>query len=88
MVTGNDRGGGNDYSLGNVSCAGNNSIEFQLGDVIGYYSVSYQLWSVANDGYISYHHNTNSLLKTFDINNADITYNNRRPLIQVMYGKI
>ena len=88
LVTGNDQGHGNDYSLGNVSCTGNNSIEFQLGDVIGYYSVSYKLWSIESNGYNSYHHDTNSLLKTFDITNVDTRNTNKRPLIQVMYGKI
>ena len=30
-------GNGDEYYLGNVSCTGNNRIEFQSGDVIGYY---------------------------------------------------
>ena len=84
---------GDDYHLGNVSCTGNNRIEFQSGDVIGYHhgsSVLYQLWSIESNGYTSYHHNnTENPLETFNINNNNISLtDNRQPLIEVMHGKI
>ena len=89
MMTGT---GGNEYYLGAVSCTGNNRIEFQSGDVIGYHqgdSVRYRLWSVNNNGYTAYYYNNvPNPLNTFNINDADDTGNNRQPLIQVMYGKI
>ena len=80
---------GNDYYLGNVSCAGNNSIEFQSGDVIGYHQsrAVHQLWSIESNGYTSYYHNTSSPLNTFTTSNASQSVD-RQPLIQVIYGKI
>ena len=85
-------GNGNDYYLGNVSCTGNNRIEFQSGDVIGYHhgsSVLYRLWSIDTNGYTTYHHDTSSPLNTFNINDNDVSStDNSQPLIEVMYGKI
>jgi len=44
-------------NIGNVSCTGNSTIEFQSGDVIGYYNgrcrLSYRLQSIQNIGYTS-----------------------------------
>ena len=79
-------GPGHVYYLGNVSCTGNNRIEFQSGDVIGYHQGSAQLWSIESNEYTSYYHNTSSPLNTFTTNNA--SQSNRQPLIQVIYGKI
>ena len=81
-----DRNGGV-YYLGNVSCTGNNRIEFQSGDVIGYHQGSAQLWSIESYGYTSYYHNTSSPLNTFTTSNASQLVD-RQPLIQVIYGKI
>ena len=86
-------GNGNNYHLGNVSCTGNNRIEFQSGDVIGYHhgsSAFYRLWSIDTNGYTSYHHNnTDNSLEIFNINNNSVSLtDNRQPLIEVMYGKI
>ena len=47
------------YYLGNVSCTGDNRIEFQSGDVIGYYhsnEVRYRLWNIETMRYTSYVH--------------------------------
>ena len=86
------RDNGDEYHLGNVSCTGSNRIEFQSGDVIGYHhgsSVLYRLWLIDTNEYTTYHHDTSSPLDTFNINNNDVSStDNRRPLIQVMYGKI
>ena len=85
---------GDAYYLGNVSCTGNNRIEFQSGDIIGYHQgspVRYQVWNIESNGYTFYHldTDTNSPLNTFNINDNDASLvDNRQPLIQVMYGKI
>ena len=85
---------GDDYYLGNVSCSGDNRIEFQSGDVIGYYHgdpLRFRLWSIDIDvnGYTVYHYDATSPLNTFNINHNDVSpTDNRQPLIQVMYGKI
>ena len=81
---------GDEYYLGNVSCTGNNRIEFQSGDVIGHYhanEVRYRLWNIATVGYTSYIRDENSPQNTFDINNVDDSVT-RQPLIQVLYGNI
>ena len=86
------RDGNEDYFyLGNVSCTGNNRIEFQSGDVIGYHqssAVRYRLWSIKSKGYISYQLATDSPLNIFVISNDDQSDSNKQPLIEVMYGKI
>ena len=79
----------NEYHLGLVQCPGNNLIEFQSGDVIGFHqsdTLLYQLWSNNTNGYTAYYHRTSSPLVTFDINSATIA-SSRQPLIEVMYGK-
>jgi len=84
------RDSGDEYYLGNVSCTGNNRIEFQSGDVIGYYQgdpLRYRLWNIETMGYTSLHHDESSQLDTFTTNNVDDTFNNRLPLIQLMFGK-
>ena len=90
-LTANDISNMGDYYLGDVSCNGNNRIEFQSGDVIGYHQgdeMRYRLWSIETMGYTSYYHDESNPLTTFNINNVDSTIENRQPLIQVMYGKI
>ena len=81
---------GDEYYLGNVSCTGNNRIEFQSGDVIGHYhanEVRYRLWNIGTMGYTSYSRDEGSPLDTFNINNVDDS-GIRQPLIQVLYGNI
>ena len=82
---------GHDFYLGNVSCTGNNRIEFQSGDVIGYHQgspVHYRLWTIQYLGYRAYYHNTSSPLNTFIISNDVPTHNDMIPMIELMYGKI
>ena len=81
----------NVYSLGTVSCTGNNRIEFQAGDVIGFYHGNFALYGVntiPTMGYISYIYDVNNQLDTLNINNADRVVDLRQPLIEVMFGKI
>ena len=79
------------YHLGNISCTGNNRIEFQSGDVIGYYQSNSSHYRLLNgnttEGYTSYSSN-NSSLTSIDISNVNHTYKSTQPLIQVMYGKV
>ena len=86
------RDNGDDYYLGNVSCTGNNRIEFQSGDVIGYHQgsdVHYRLWNIDTNGYTPYYYrNTSVPLEFFTISNSVQPRDNRQPLIEVMYGKI
>ena len=79
-----------DYYLGNVSCTGDNRIEFQSGDIIGHYhanNVLYKLWNIDTATYTSYVRDEDSPLNTFNVNNVDDSIT-RQPLIQVLYGKI
>ena len=72
-----------------VSLNSNNKIEFQSGDVIGYYQPSNPrrlIWSIETSGYTSYSTYVSHLLTSVDISNVDIT-NNSQPLIEVMIGK-
>ena len=68
---------------------GNNRIEFQSGDVIGYRHRSnacYRVWNIETTGYISY---TDSSINDEMINIADGSADvntNRQPLIQVTFG--
>ena len=79
------------YYYASLSLNNNNQIEFQSGDVIGYYQPSNPdrgIWSIQTNGYISYSKNVSNPSTSIDINNADYTDNNYQPLIEVMFGKI
>ena len=74
------------YYFANTSFNGNDRIEFQSGDVIGYQhrsSPCYRVWSISTTGYISY--STSSTSSTIDINSVTAT-SSRQPLIQVLFG--
>ena len=77
--------------MGNVSCTGNNRIEFQSGDIIGYHHgspVRYRLWNIVNGSYTAYRRTgKDTPLSSFNINSAS-DHLNEQPLIQIMYGKI
>jgi len=83
---------GDEYYLGNVSCTGNNSIEFQSGDVIGYHQgfIRHRMRNIRPTGYTSLRIEDNNPLNTFDTNDVSNgnTFANIQPLIQVMFGKI
>ena len=77
--------------LANVSLDSNSQIEFQSGDVIGYYQPSYsrrRIWSIQTSGYTSYSNNVTSPSTTFDINNVYNTETDRQPLINIMFGRL
>lgn len=84
---------GDEYYLGIASCAGNNSVDFQSGDVIGYkYSggLHYGVWSIKTARYKSYYIKR-SLHSNASINlsgNAVKYDDDKQPLIQLIFGKI
>ena len=75
------------YYFADVSFTGNDRIEFQSGDVIGYRhrsSPCYTLWSISTGGYTSYSDRSisNDMIN-FDDSSAT---SDRQPLIQVIFG--
>ena len=78
-----------DYYFANVSFTGNNRIEFQSGDVIGYWHASspcYTVWNIRTAGYTSYGIRRFGRSRFFSIN--DDSTSSRQPLIQVTFGII
>ena len=78
------------YYYANISLNSSSQIEFQSGDVIGYYQPSNarQIWSIATDEYTSYSHTFPYALDSLHIDSDGISVDNYQPLIEVMYGKI
>ena len=78
------------YYYASLSLNSNSQIEFQSGDVIGYYQPSdarRHIWSVQTSGYTSYSNNVTSPLTSVDINSIENIKTNHQPLIKVMFGK-
>ena len=74
-----------------MSLNSNNQIEFQSGDVIGYYQPSdpsHLIWSIQTSGYTSYSNSITTPSTSIDTNNIDNAETNRQPLIAVMFGKM
>ena len=79
------------YYYANISLNSSSQIEFQSGDVIGYYQPSNaqrQIWSIQTDEYISYSLTFPYALDVLHIYSEGISVDNYQPLIKVMYGKI
>ena len=75
----------------NMPLNSNSQIEFQSGDVIGYYQPSsprQKIWNVQTSGYTSYSNIVTSPSTLIDINNVDNNHDNYQPLIAVMFGKV
>ena len=84
-------GAGRSYYYAILSLNSNNQIEFQSGDVIGYYEPSSPrrlIGSIQTSGYISYSNAVTSPSTSIDINNVNNIEANRQPLFEVMFGKI
>ena len=84
--------GSNDFREANIFLIGDNTIEFQSGDVVGYYhppDTRYRVINIPTDGYILYRFDLNrSLVPTsVNLNGADGNVNNAQPLIQFTIGK-
>ena len=76
------------YYYANISLNSSSQIEFQSGDVIGYYQPSSSrrlISSIQTSGYTSFSSTVKS--STIDINNVDNIDTNLQPLIKVMFGK-
>ena len=81
--------GSNNLLEANIILTGNDTIEFQSGDVVGYYHPSdarYRVRTIQTDGYILYQFN--GLPPTsVNLSDADRNDNERQPLIQFTIGK-
>ena len=79
--------GSGTYRTANIILTGNNSIEVQSGDVVGYYHPSqsrYQVRTIQTDGYIQYQFSES--LESVDLS-IIMGKNKRQPLIQFTIGK-
>jgi len=79
----------NTYWLVNVTLNDDDRIEFEAGDVIGYYhppDTRYRVWSVVSMGYRIVANELPNASNTISLFDKDISLNNRRPLIQVTFG--
>ena len=77
----------NDF-LVNVTLSGDNAIEFQSGDVIGYYhppDSRYLVLDIITDGYVQYQFN-GSLNDSANISEANKVFNARQPLFEFTIG--
>ena len=84
--------GSNNFREANIILTGNNTIEFQSGDVVGYYhppDSRYEVFTIRTNRYRLYRFDLdNSPVPTsVNLNNADRDNNNRQPLIQFTIGK-
>ena len=79
------------YYYSNISLNSSSQIEFQSGDVIGYYQPSNaqrKIWSIQTDEYTSYSYTFPYALDLLHIYSDGISVTMYQPLIKVMYGKI
>ena len=84
----NEVGGNNQLQVANIILTGNNTIEVQSGDVVGYYhppDAHYRVRTTQTDGYILYQFKGSH--ESVDLNNAIGSNNERQPLIQFTVGK-
>ena len=84
QVTGNGT-----YRTANIILTGNNTIDFQSGDVVGYFhppNARYRVRTVQTDGYQLYQFDGSPAPTSVNINNHDRVNNNRKLLIQFVTG--
>ena len=84
-------GNGKYYNYATLPLNSSNQIEFQSGDVIGYYqpfSPRVLIYSNRIRGYNSYTSTVKIPLTSLDLNNVDNIRTDYQPLIKVMFGKI
>ena len=78
------------YSFASLAVNGNSQIEFQSGDVIGYYQPTdprFKIWSIQTSGYTSYSNTVTSSSTSIDTSSANNIENDRQPLIEITFGK-
>ena len=74
----------------NIILTGENTIEVQSGDVVGYYhppDARYRVRTRKNNGYRMYQFNGSSVPTSVNLNNANLNNNYRQPLVQFTIGK-
>ena len=79
------------YHYASISLNRNSQIEFQSGDVIGYYQPSNSrrlIQNIQTSGYTSYSNTVTSPLTSIDISNVDNIEIDHQPLIEITFGKI
>ena len=79
------------YYYANISINSSSQIEFQSGDVFGYYqpaNARQKIWSIQTDEYTSYSHTFPHALDLLHIYSDGISVTNYQPLIKLMYGKV
>ncbi|XP_065899833.1 uncharacterized protein [Dysidea avara] len=77
--------GSNGFLEANISLTGDDRIEFQSGDIVGYYhppNVRYSLRDIQTDGYVLYRFDRSSPPTSVDLSERNAMLNNRQPLIQ------
>ena len=80
--------GSGDYRTANIILTGNNTIEVQSGDVVGYYhppDARYRVTTIQTRGYRLYQFNGSH--ESVDLNNNIGNDDNRQPLIQFTISK-
>ena len=73
----------------NITLTGNNTIEFQSGDVVGYYHPSntrYSVRDISTDGYVLYRFDGSPVPNSVNFSNRNAMINFRQPLIQFTIG--
>ena len=76
------------YWLVNITLNGDDRIEFEAGDVIGYYlppDARYQVWSIRTTGYTAYTSMLNALVNSSNFINYNLS-DGRQPLVQFDLG--
>ena len=84
QVTGNGT-----YQTANIILTGDNTIEFQSRDVVGYYHPSnsrYLVRDISTAGYVLYRFNGSSVLNSVNLIPLAIAGTSRQPLIQLTTG--
>ena len=82
--------GSGTYQTANIILTGNNTIEFQSGDVVGYYrppESRYGVRIIGTSGYRLYRFDELPLPTSVNLSNANSSNNERQPLIQFTIGK-
>ena len=81
--------GSSNFLEANITLTGNNTIEFQSGDVVGYYHPSNAHCSVrdiSTDGYVLYRFGESPVPNSVNLSNRNAMINFRQPLIQFTIG--
>ena len=74
-----------------ITLTSENRIEFQSGDIIGYYhphQSRYQIKDVSTRGYMLYRFDGSPAPNSVNLNAANDTFDYRQPLLQFTVGKI